>query len=187
MTFTFNSNSKQKNRLRPLGGFTLVEMMVTLTLSLMVMSGLSESYLFMIKSSISLGNYADMNTQTRIGLEKFARDIRMATNVFTINSNNIDFDVPKVGGGFTAITYSYNSTNKTVSRIVGGGGGTQVILRDVQNFSIKYYDHLGNTTTSLTFVKRVQLDLTMRRNVLTLENNNHVISAHYMMRMKSSV
>ena len=186
MTFTFNSNSKHKNRLRRLGGFTLVEMMVTLTLSLMVMSGLSESYLFMIKSSISLGNYADMNTQTRIGLEKFGRDIRMATDVFTISSNSVDFDIPNEGGGVTSITYSYNSTNKTVSRIVVGGG-TQVILRDVQDFDIKYYDHLGNTTASLIFVKRVQLDLTMRRNVLTLENNNHVISAHYMMRMKSSV
>ena len=179
---------KLSDRQRRLGGFTLVEIMVTLVLTMMVMAGLSSSYMFLIKSSISLGNYSDMNSQTRIGLEKFGRDIRMATNVVTMTATLIDFDIPKSGGGVTGIKYQYSSSNKTLSRIQAGtGGGTQVILRDVQSFALKYTNHAGATSASTTFVKRVQLDLTMRRNVLALENTNHVISAHYMMRMKSGV
>ncbi len=162
--------------------------MITLVLTTMIMAGLTSSYMFLMENSISLGNYSDMNFQTRIGLEKFGRDIRMATKVYTMTTTVVDIDIPKTGGGVTKIKYQYSSPNKTLSRIqLGTGGGTQVILRDVQSFALKYTDHAGATTASTTFVKRVQLDLEMRRNVLTLENTNHVISAHYMMRMKSGI
>ena len=157
--------------------------MVTLTLLMLIMGSLITSYVFIMKSTYGLGNYVDMNTQTRIGLEKFGRDIRMATDIFTISSTKIDFDIPNSAGGSTAIRYEYDPTDKTLLRVQAGtGGGKKVILRDVQRFALKYFTHTGGTTANLLAVKKVQIDLTMRRNVLALENTNHVTSAQFMMR-----
>lgn len=162
-------------------GFTLVEVMITLTLTVMIISGLTSSYMFMIKSSVSVGNYADMNSQSRIGLEKFGRDVRMASAVYTMTSSLLDIDVST-----TTVTkrviYQYDSGNKQFLQIVGST--TIPILKYLESFSISYYKHNGATATIPVEVKMIQVEAEMVRKSLEREDTNHVISSQYMIRIK---
>ena len=176
MTSTIGHTEQQRLR-----GFTLVEMIVTLTLTVFIIGGLTSSYMFLMKSSVSMGNYSDMNTQSRIGLEKFGRDVRMATQVYTMTSTQLDIDVATTTGT-KSVRYTYDSTEKQFLQVIGGI--SIPLLRDVQNFTISYYKHDGAVATIPLEVKKVQVNAEMVRKVLKQENTNHIISSQYMMRNK---
>ncbi len=155
--------------------------MITLVLTVMIISGLTSSYMFMIKSSVSVGNYADMNSQSRIGLEKFGRDVRMASQVYTMSSTQLDIDVstttiPK------RVIFQYDSDSKQFLQIEGA---TSIpILKYVESFTMSYYKHNGTTATIPAEVKKIQVEAKMVRKSLEREDTNYAISAQYMIRIK---
>ena len=109
-------------RSNPNGGFTLVELIIGLSLSLMVMGAVLSSYVFLGRNftrslGISLSNQPTLEAQGRRTLAYFTQDVRMASGLDTSGSS------PKVSPSATGmtlilpsssgtkyITYYYNST-----------------------------------------------------------------------------
>ena len=155
--------------------------MVALTLSSLILGGITSSYTFLLKCTASIGNYVQMNQTSRNGLEVFARDARMASQIFAMESNTFIF-LADTESGPRLITYVFDSESKTVKRRVGLFSPFTEMLADVEAFSFKYYNLLGNLTTNVTEAKSVQINGKMRRRVLALSNTEEVISARFTMR-----
>lgn len=173
-----------KANARAAGGFTLVEMMITMgILSMIIATGLT-AVTFISQSSTSLSNYTIMSTDSRHALERAARDFRMGFNVNSATSTTIDFDIYGKAGAIDNIVYTYSSSNKTLYRSENGSSN-EAVLEDLQNFQFNYYNLRRESTTAPISIKEVQLEGIMRRHVLVLTNTNYIISARFMMRNRA--
>ena len=180
-----NSNaimSKSPQRLS-LRGFTLVELMITVGMMSAVLLGLTQSYIFIMKSSVSLGNFSDINFQSRRGLEQFSRDMRMASDVLEANLTFLVVEVPNSAGtAFNRIEYDYDGTDGELIR--RENGIDRVLYDDVASCSFLYFEYRGNSTAVLAKVKQVQMDMEIVRGNPFLQTTRQVTSARIMMRSR---
>jgi len=162
--------------------------MISLTLIMLLTLALLTSFTFIARGDRSLQNYGEMNAQARKLLERLGQDLRSATDVTNFNATTVHLTVPTNAAGTTTqdIMWDFNSVTKTVART--DGTATAVYARDVDTFSIYYYNSASPSaeTTSLVEVKQVQLKLRMLRLVAGTITSEYVISSQFTMRAKST-
>ena len=180
MTTTTNHSKNKRSNKR---GYTLIEIMVSMSIMSLVLSGVTSSFTFLTKSALGLGNYVVMNQDSRKGLELLSRDIRMASDILIMTDDNLVISIPTGGGGTKVIDYAYEAEQGRVFREEGGTSTS--ILKDIEDFDFKYYTFLGAVTANELEVKEVQVEAQMMKVVYNVENTSHLISARYMMRNKS--
>ncbi len=162
-------------------GFTLVELMITMSLMAVVMAGIMSAYMFITKSSLSVGNYAEMSGDSRMTVEIFARDIRMATDVTAIGEGKVNLVVAYSDTDIRDVDYLYDSDTRILTRTVDDTN-VFTLLNNVEDLEFEFYNLLGDETTNLLEVKRVHFYAKMLKKVMHISNNYQVISAGYMMR-----
>jgi type II secretory pathway component PulJ len=167
-------------------GFSLVELMISLTLVMLLTLALLTSYVFIARGDRSLTNYGDMNAQARKLLEQLGQDLRSATDVVDFTTNNLTLTVPTDPSGTPtqSVIWTYNSVSGIVTR--QDNASTKTFARDVQTFAFYYANGNNAATTSLVEVKQVQLSLRMLRLVASTITSEYVISAQFTMRAKST-
>ncbi len=176
---TTTERSRYPRSLR--SGFTLLEVMISITLGTLVLGMATGGLLFMSRSLTSLTQYTDMSRDSRVALELFGRDVRMATNVFTANSHTLSVLRADADGGAVIVDYFYDPDNKTFSQQTGNEP-PRIILRDIDDLLINYFTLRGDPTVNPLEVKEVQLEALMRRTALTAGATNYIISAQFIMR-----
>ena len=180
-----NSNaimSKSPQRLSQ-RGFTLVELMIVTGMMSLILLGLAQTYIFIMKSSVSLGNFSDINFQSRRGLERFSRDMRMASDVLVKNLTFMVVEIPNSSGtAFNRIEYDYDKDNGELIR--RENGISHVLYDDVADCNFLYFEYRGIATTVLAKVKQVQMDMEIVRGNPFLETTRQVTSARIMMRSR---
>jgi prepilin-type N-terminal cleavage/methylation domain-containing protein len=173
----------------PRRGFSLVEILVASSLATIVMAGVMTAFLFIGRTSISLRNYADLETQARNALETFAQDVRMSSGVTWNSSTSLALTIQQ-GNTTIPATYAYDPAARTFSRTVGTT--TEVLITNIRNFSFNAY---GIDTTSISLstptantnnaTKQIQISLETERINRTLAlHTNKVISARFVLRNK---
>ncbi len=180
MTTTTNHSNKRSNSKKR--GYTLIEIMVSMSIMSLVLTGVTSSFTFLTKTALGLGNYVIMNQDSRVGLELLSRDIRMASDINFMDDDNLTITVPVGGGGTTVIDYSYEAEQGLVNR--EEGGETTTILKDIEDFDFNYYTFLSVETANILEVKEVQVEAKMVKEIYNMENTSHLISARYLMRNK---
>lgn len=144
-------------------GFTLVELLIGISLSLMVMAAILSSYVFLARNftrslgvvftrtttDYSLVNRPSLETQGRLTLAYFTQDVRMASGVTgTLSADTVTLSIPTATGS-TTVTYAYDALNQTLTRTWSGMSG-QVIHYNVLGCTFNYYDISGNPYTTYT-------------------------------------
>ncbi len=167
-------------------GFSLVELLVSLTLIMLLTLALLTSYLFIVRGDRSLQNYGEMNAQARKLLEQLGQDLRSATDVSNFTATNLILALPTNLASTTTqfVTWTFDSATATVTR--QDSSGTQTYARDVHTFAFYYANGSNIQTTSLVEVKQVQLSLRLLRLVASAVTSEYVISAQFTMRAKST-
>lgn len=94
-------------------GFTLVEVLISTTLSAFILAGILSTFLFMGRSGANLSNYSDMESQARKALEMFAEDTRQASSINWNSGNSVTLTVNS-----SPVVYQYDSGN-FVRRVPG--------------------------------------------------------------------
>ena len=172
---------------RAAAGFTLVEMLISLTLVLLLTLALLTSYVFILRGEKSLVNYGEMNSQARKMLDTLGDDLRMARDVTNFTSTSLSLKLPTSVSDATAtqtVTWDYVSATGKVTRTVGTTVTT--LAKDVNSFSFYYTNNSNAVTTSLVEVKQVQLAMRMQRLVASAVTSEYVISAQFTMRSKKT-
>jgi len=174
--------------------FTLVEIMIAVSLLSLVLSTMIPTFIVFAKSIASLGNYASMSRDSRIGLELISRDFHAAEILTKATANELTLTLPADAGGGT-VNYKYTPGTVpgkgTFTRVTTPSSGTTQttqLLDDVVQFSMAYYNKLGVDVSSsasvLSQAKSVQLNAKLEKTVVTTANTDYIISARFLMRNK---
>lgn len=173
-------------------GFSLVELLISLTLASVLLAAVLSSNVAVIKSQLLLGNYAAFNARSRSSLETLADDVRQMRSI-TIANDGFSGTIPNsAGSGTVTVTYRFDSVLGRVNRIVAGK--TTIQWDRVRTCRFTYYGAgtmnaaasppRMNRGTALTVgtstkVKQVQLDVTCLVSVLGVKSGQETVSAQF--------
>ncbi|MCX6944265.1 MAG: prepilin-type N-terminal cleavage/methylation domain-containing protein [Opitutales bacterium] len=138
-------------------GFTLVELLIGMSLSLMIMTAVLSSYVFLGRSftralGITSANQPNLENQGRQTVAWFTQDVRMAMglagNPPTPSATSLTLVLP-TSTGTTTVQYSYDSGARTLTR-TPAGGSPRILHSHLLGCAFNYYDSAGNAYTSYT-------------------------------------
>ena len=115
-------------------GWTLVEMMVSVAVFSISGLALATIFMFSIRSFAAMANYADLDKQNRIAMDKLTREVREAKAVTAYTTNSLSI----LNGDGNTITYTFNPTTKQLIR--GDGSSTQVLLNNCSLLSFSLFE-----------------------------------------------
>lgn len=182
----------RKNATPDRRGFTLVEVMVAVTLLGLILASVLATFTVFAKSVAGLGNYATMSRDSRGGLEVISRDLHVADSLTLATENEMTMVLPADAGGGT-VNYKYDSQKGSFTRTAVDSSGTETkreLFDDVAKFSLIYYNRLGgdalayNLGSLLSETKSVQLNAKLVKAVVTTDTTDYIISARFLMRNK---
>jgi len=160
--------------------FTLAELMLAITIGGIVLAGAATTVNLWARSSVAVGNYADMSGTCRRALDIFASDVRMANDVSVSTADTFTFTAYGSGTSSVTVSYVFDDTNDTLTRTYDGT--SRVILENVEKFGLTYSDLTLSTTTNPLSVKVVQIKAILQKKVINLSNTDEIISARFMLR-----
>lgn len=164
-------------------GFTLVEIMVVVVLSGLILSGIMSSYIAVLKGSMRLWSYEQMEREANRGLEYFARDVRMAKKIVWGGSTSITLTVPQPSGGSDrTVVYSWNSGTKSFEKIESGT--TTRLVKNVQSFAFNRYNLAQAPASNDYETNQIQVTMTASppTNNQYAETTKRVLSARFVLR-----
>lgn len=106
--------------------FTLVETMVGVAVFSLAAMALATIFLFSIRSYAAMANYALLDQKNRQAMDQLTYEIRQAQKVVNYVTNAGASSLIITNGAGVQVTYTFNSTNQTVSR--SGSDGTSAVL-----------------------------------------------------------
>lgn len=162
--------------------FTLTELMIVMTLSVILSGAIFASFGFILRSGMAIVNYSDMTSEGRRGLEIFARDVRTAEDILDFSEDSLTLRVREPGDVILEVTYRFNEEDRRFERVVDGQ--VQVLMNDVRQFFFRRFNVLQEPAANNLETKQIQLELSMVKEVIGRETSERVVSARYIMRNK---
>jgi len=162
-------------------GYTLIEVVVALALSLLTISAVYSLYVQELKAQVVRENVLDMQQQARVVVDLVSREILMAgydprgvnrdmdiTNDFdgiTYDPGKLSIKADLNGNGITSdanesIVFVYDAMARMLRR--NTGGGNQPFGEDIEAFVVDYFDQAGNPTSDSKAIRQVGITVTAR-------------------------
>ncbi len=162
-------------------GFTLIEMVVALGLSLVTVSAVYSLYISELRAQNVREYRLEMQQQARVVVDVVSRELLMAgydpsgvnndvdlTNDFqgiTYDSGRLIIKADLNGNGLIAdanesITFFYDPKTYTLRR--NTGGGNQPFGENIESFLLEYFDQGGNPTVHSASIQQVKITVTAR-------------------------
>ncbi len=180
-------------------GFTLAEVMIGATIGSFVLVGVLSAFLMLGRSGANIVNYTTMDSQTRRGLEEFAQDVRMASNLTWNSDSSITLTVPDNYASSTPlpnlVTYAWDDTagSDTYHCFYRKPGDDAVrsdktrYIANVTAFTFYRYDRLNAPTATDASTKRVQVSMTITTtNRTVVSATDATLSASFILRNKTT-
>ena len=168
-------------------GISLVELMVAMSLSLLVLSGVLGTVLFTTRTSLRISNYSAMEMQTTRSLEQLARELRMAQSITSSGNpiSQITLSVPNATSGSYTVVYAYNSAARAITRQRAGGTPT-VMVGDIVpgTIALERFDYNQQPAATDYDTKQLQLTMTLAPDTkgLVATTSKRVISSRFVLR-----
>lgn len=162
-------------------GFTLVEMIVALALSLVTVSAVYSLYVSELRAQNVREDRLEMQQQARVVMDVVSRELLMAgydprrvnydldlTNDFqgiTYHPDRLILKADLNGNGLIAdanesIMFLYDSKTHTLRR--NTGGGNQPFGENIESFLVEYFDQEGNPTTDSLAIRQIGITVIAR-------------------------
>lgn len=174
--------------------FTLVEVLIAAALSAILLAAIMTSFLMIGRSGTNLVNYSDMEGQARSSLERFAQDVRQASNIVWTSNTQVRLTF----NGLPDITYALGGPDDSqfLRTVHASATQTTVLISGVApgTFQLSGYTVNGNFLPVATAAQRaaadrdtkqLQLQLnSFRKSVTVARASNSVLSARFILRNK---
>lgn len=176
-------------------GFTLVEVMVAATIGGFVLLGVIVANLQMMRSSVRITQYAEMDSQVRRGLEQFGHDAKIATDCTLNGASDLTLTIPDSAGATSQVTYAWTAATQSFFRVPGASSATTAgrifLVQGVPTLSgggagltFTRYDRDGAAAATNLATKRIQVTLTLQRTATTAVATTQPVSATFVFRNK---
>jgi hypothetical protein len=162
---------------------TLVEVMVAAGLGSILFLAVGTMAFYSARSFAALSNYVELDNYSRNALDQMSREIRQADSLAAGDSHRLVFNHtnPSNNAPYT-ITYTYDPTQRKLTR--SSGGLDTVLLKecDFLNFSIYQRNPIGGSydvypTADPATCKLVQLTWICSRNILGKKANTESVQS----------
>ena len=169
-------------RRRQVAGMTLTELLFAMSISGFILGGIISTYIFCVKGFRALSNYTEIHGDGRHAIDIFVRDARMACGVQSWSTTNVVLYLPTT---FDGTTGKIQSTNIVVHsfqkpywiRTDAAVGQPVKLTGNVTGLTFSAYDQVFNTTTLASQTRGVQVDVTLRKQVLSQTQTEEMLSA----------
>lgn len=162
-------------------GFTLIEMVVALGLSLVTVTGVYSLYVSELRAQNVREDRLEMQQQARVVIDVVSRELLMAgfdprgvnkdvdlTNDFqgiTYHPDRLTIKADLNGNGLIAdpnesIIFVYDAKTHTLRR--NTGGGNQPFGENIESFLVQYFDQEGKLTANSLAIRQVGITVTAR-------------------------
>ena len=181
---------------QPGSAFSLLELLITVGLASIVLAMVTVLYLFSLRSFGSMGNYAEMDAQSRLALDIMSREIRQSGQVIAIqNSGTVKWlRVASTNAYTTASTNKFTWDQNAATLLWEKTGETpRVLLTGCEKWDLAMFQRApeitGNwnftTTTNQGLCKLINMSWKCSRtNIIKKFNTESMVTAQIVMRNK---
>lgn len=179
-------NTISMRRIRDAGGFTLIEMMVSMAISLVILAAIAKTFTVQTRQNSAEEQLGQMQQNVRGALDLMVREIQMAkydpmgtafpagiygvthsSSQLEIKSDIVDGNgtIDTSSGSVEDIIYAYDSVNLRITRKLGSGGTAETLADNITAFSFGYYDANGSPVTSVANsddIRKVTISITAK-------------------------
>ena len=159
-------------------GFTLIEMMVSITIGMVVIAGVTGTFTAQTRQNKAEELISQMHQNVRGAVDMIDRELMQAgykapggsvTGV-TYDTTQLIIQADNDGNGsintgstsLEYITYAYDSANLRVTRKLGSSGTAEIIADNVTQFAFAYKMADGTAATSSSTIRKVTITITGR-------------------------
>ena len=167
------------SRIQKTAAFTLIELMVALTIGMIVMASVATTFTSQTRTYSAQEQINQMEQNARGALDIMSREIKMAgynpasgtvTGVASYTSTTLTIQADLTGNGTIStsssdneqIAYAYDSTNMKITRQVGSGTA-ETLAENIDSLTFTYYQASGTTlATSASEIRRVNIAISAK-------------------------
>ena len=179
-----------KTRAGNVSGFTLLETLFSVGVTALCLGTLGVFFVFCSHSFTTLFNYVDLDDSNRIAMDQLTRDVREADSVTGFSTNQL---ILQDGDGL-ALTYSYDSTNRILTRIRQNSPSTTLLTDcDTLSFNVCQRNVVSNSfgvyplATNAATAKVIDVYWTCSRKIFGVkEDTESVQTARIVIRKQGS-
>jgi prepilin-type N-terminal cleavage/methylation domain-containing protein len=180
-------------------GFTLVEILVAASLSLVVLAGVLTASLQIMRSGVRITQYAEMETQVRRALDTLSRDLKEAVDLVWNGESDITLTIPTSDNSTAQVTYAWTAASESFFRVAGANSATITgrleLVRGIRRLpngsaglTFARFDRDGASATTDAQTKRILVTMTVTRSALTASTTSeNLVSATFTLRNKPSL
>ena len=159
-------------------GFTLVELLIAMTIGLIILAALSSTFLMQRKIYDVQEQIVEMVQTARAAMDMMTREIRMAGydptgagfDGITYSTSQLQIRSDLDGSGSTDgtnenIRYAYYDEHSSYPYQIKrktGGGYFQPFAENIQSFTFEYLDNSGGTTTTTADIRQIRITIKAR-------------------------
>ena len=173
----YSSKNKQS-------GFTLVELLIAMTIGLIILAALSSTFLMQRKIYDVQEQIVEMVQTARAAMDMMTREIRMAGydpagatfDGITYDADQLQIETDINGDGNILnddgsydsnehIVYKYYDKDSSYSYQIKrktGGGYFQPFAENIQSFTFEYLDSAGGATTTTANIRQIRITIKAR-------------------------
>lgn len=178
--------TEQKRSNQADSGFTLVELMVGITLSLILMSATMSAFVFFSRTGLAMADYYEMEGDRNLVLQRLSCDVRQASNANWTDSRTVQLTVEN-----QPVTYQFHQQKGTFTRQTTGEP-TRILASDIVDFEFRAFDLSGselslsqNLSSAGEKTKMIQVCFSMEQNLaIGPETSAKVTSSRIILRNK---
>ena len=123
---------------KPAAAWTLVEMMMGVTVFSIAGLALATIFMFSLRSYTAMANYAVLDQYDRQAMDQVTYELRQAQKVIDYQSNATSRSLMFLNGSGVTVTYTFDASNQQVRR-TGSDGTSKVLLTNCNLLNFGLY------------------------------------------------
>ena len=158
-------------------GMTLIELVVAVGIATIVFAAVGSLAMFTSRSFVAMGNYNDLDRNSRNALDRMSRDIRQARQLTAYTPTKLSF-LQQDG---TTLTFNYDSGAGTLVRKVGSASAVLLTGCDFLTFHISQRNPSNNFSfypvsgTNYSTAKMIDVNWRCARQILGKKVNTESV------------
>jgi len=151
---------------REQAAFTLVELMVASTLSLLLTTAIATFAFFSTRSFVAMANYTEVNQRSQLALDKMSKEIRQASQLTAFSTNSLTF----ANADGNPLSFTYTPNTRRLERV--SEGQTNTLLSDCDSLQFSIYQHTMKSNSfdcydaNVTDARVIQMNWKSSRDIL---------------------